>query len=199
MNFNEALKNRRSQYDLGKNSSISNQRVEEIIKECITYSPTAFHSQSSRAVVLFGNRHERFWGIVSDTLKAIVPPAAFSQTATKLAGFAAGCGTILYFEEMDTVSKLQKDFPLYSENFPIWSNQSSGMFQLAVWTALSAEGLGASLQHYNPLIDDAVHAEFSIPSSWKLLGQMPFGSINSQPKPLIYNDADARVLVQGGL
>ena len=30
------------------------------------------------------------------------------------------------------------------------------MLQLVVWTALEAEGLGATLQHYNPLIDDEV-------------------------------------------
>ena len=31
---------------------------------------------------------------------------------------------------------------------------AAGMLQLAVWTALAEKGLGASLQHYNPLIDD---------------------------------------------
>lgn len=38
------------------------------------------------------------------------------------------------------------------------------------------EGAGASLQHYNPLIDDAVAAEWKLPASWKLISQMPVGS-----------------------
>ena len=50
---------------------------------------------------------------------------------------------------------------------------SSQLF--VIWTALSAEGLGASLQHYNPLIDSAVKKEWGLPEKWRLLAQMPFG------------------------
>ena len=32
------------------------------------------------------------------------------------------------------------------------------MIQFAVWCALTAAGLGANLQHYNPAIDEAVPA-----------------------------------------
>ena len=70
---------------------------------------------------------------------------------------------------------MQEKFPLYRDNFPIWSLQSSGMLQFAIWTALELEGWGASLQHYNPVIDEAVRAEWKIPASWKLIAQMPFG------------------------
>ena len=66
-----------------------------------------------------------------------------------------------------------------ADNFPTWSNQASGMHQLVVWTALEAEGLGASLQHYNPLIDDEVKREWNILGNWKLIAQMPFGNLTS--------------------
>lgn len=36
------------------------------------------------------------------------------------------------------------------------------MHQLVVWTALETEGLGATLQHYNPIIDDEVKNEWNI-------------------------------------
>jgi predicted oxidoreductase (fatty acid repression mutant protein) len=49
------------------------------------------------------------------------------------------------------------------------------MFQYVVWTSLELEGFGASLQHYNPLIDDEVKKEWGIPDNWKLLSQMVFG------------------------
>ena len=70
--------------------------------------------------------------------------------------FKAGYGTVLFLEDEAVVKSLQEQFAAYAENFPIWSNQASGMHQLVVWAALEAEGLGASLQHYNPLIDDEV-------------------------------------------
>ncbi|KUI52630.1 Putative nitroreductase HBN1 [Cytospora mali] len=50
---------------------------------------------------------------------------------------------------------------------------SGGTF--AVWTSLEAEGLGANLQHYNPLIDAKVVSEWNIPQSWKLSAQLVFG------------------------
>ncbi|MCV2502899.1 MAG: nitroreductase family protein, partial [Neisseriaceae bacterium] len=63
--------------------------------------------------------------------------------------------------------------------FETFSNHSSGMAQLAVWTALAKEKIGASLQHYNPIIDDEVKDYWDIPEKWELVAQMPFGSIES--------------------
>lgn len=92
------------------------------------------------AVLPFGKRHKKLWLIVRETLQAIVLPEQFSSTDQKITSFADGHGTILFFEEMDMVAQLQKLFSLYADNFPIWSNQSSGMLQFAVWAAFSTEG-----------------------------------------------------------
>ena len=70
--------------------------------------------------------------------------------------FKSGYGTVLYFEDSEVVEGLQANFALYKDNFPTWSQQSSGMLQFAIWTALEIEGFGATLQHYNPLIDEEV-------------------------------------------
>jgi len=71
---------------------------------------------------------------------------------------------------------LQEQFALYADNFPVWSEHSTGIAQFAVWTALAEAGIGASLQHYNPLPDAAAAREWNIPASWKLRAQLPFGS-----------------------
>ena len=94
----------------------------------------------------------------------------------------AGAGTVLFFEDQDVVKSLQEQFPLYADAFPAFSEQSGGMAQFAVWTALAEHGIGASLQHYAPLVDEAVQKEWHVPKSWKLRAQMPFGS-NEQPFP----------------
>lgn len=49
------------------------------------------------------------------------------------------------------------------------------MLQFTIWTALSAEGLGANLQHYNPLIDAKIAEAWDLPSSWQLSAQLVFG------------------------
>lgn len=95
--------------------------------------------------------------------------------------FGSGYGTVLFFEDQNVIKGLQEQFALYKDNFPIWSEQSSGMLQLVVWTALESEGLGATLQHYNPLVDEEVKKEWNIPESWKLIAQMPFGHPVAEP------------------
>ena len=62
------------------------------------------------------------------------------------------------------------------------------MAQINVWIGLSDLGLGASLQHYNPIIDEKVKEEFDIPENWKLISQMPFGDIVSPPKEKEFKD-----------
>ncbi|NHC60685.1 nitroreductase family protein [Paenalcaligenes suwonensis] len=171
-----ALKNRRTQYALGKTLPLSQAEVTTLIQDAIRLSPSSFNSQSSRAVILFGKESEKFWEIVKAELRRIVPAEAFAPTEAKINSFAAGAGTVLFYEDQDTVRGLQEKFAAYAENFPIWSEQASGMAQLAVWTALADADIGASLQHYNPLPDDAAAKEWNLPASWKLRAQMPFGS-----------------------
>ncbi|WP_440221656.1 nitroreductase family protein [Dokdonella sp. MW10] len=172
----DAIKVRRSQYALGKALPQSRDAVTALIQEAVKHSPSSFNSQSSRAVILFGDESLAFWGLVEDALRAIVPADAFAATKQKLDGFAAGAGTVLFYEDQDVVTGLQGRFPLYADNFPVWSEQASGMAQFAVWTALANAGIGASLQHYNPLPDAAVAQRWNLPASWKLRAQMPFGS-----------------------
>ena len=197
MDFYSAMKTRRSHYGLAGTSPIADSRIEEILKDAVTYTPSAFHSQSSRVILLLGDRHKKLWSIVMETLRAVVAPEKFAPTEAKILSFSAGHGTVLYFEDMAVVADLQKNMPRYAENFALWSNQSAGMLQYAVWVALSQEGLGASLQHYNPLIDGAVEQEFNVPTGWKLLAQMPFGMPTGQPDPLAYKPIEERFRVEG--
>lgn len=182
MDYFEAYRSRRSYYAIGSGSPISDQRIEEIVKDAVAHVPSGMDSKSSRSVLLLGESHAKLWSIVMETLRKIVPEKDFSKTREKINSFAAGHGTVLYFEDQDVVEGLQKKFPLYADNFPGWSLQSSGMLQIVLWVALEAEGLGASLQHYNPLIDEEVKKVFDLPKSWKLLSQMPFGEILEEPE-----------------
>lgn len=174
-NFLEAVKERRSIYAISKESTVSDAQITEIVEQAVLHSPTSFNSQSSRAVVLLGEQHDKLWDITTETLRKIVPAEQFEGTAQKLAAFKAGYGSVLFFEDQAIVKNLQESFALYAENFPVWANQSSGILQFVVWTALTEAGLGASLQHYNPLIDEEVKEAWGIPQEWKLIAQMPFG------------------------
>jgi predicted oxidoreductase (fatty acid repression mutant protein) len=146
-------------------------------------------------VLLLGNHHDRLWDIVKDALRKLVPADKFGSTEEKINSFKAGYATVLFFEDMSVVEELQKQFTLYKDNFPVWSLQSSGMHQFVIWTALEEEGLGASLQHYNEVIEADVKKEWNIPDSWKLLAQMPFGKPTAAPGEKEFLPLEDRVKV----
>lgn len=173
--FYSAIENRRSYYGISSEAVVSNERIQEVINHAVKHTPSSFNSQSARVVVLTGENHTKLWNITTETLRKIVPAENFGSTQDKMNAFGSGYGTVLFFEDNTVIESLQKQFPLYAENFPVWSQQSNGMLQHVIWTSLELEGFGASLQHYNPLIDDEVKKEWSIPSGWKLIAQMPFG------------------------
>lgn len=174
--FLEAVAKRRSHYAIDKKEIVSPERIEEIIKSAVKNAPSAMNAQSSRVVVLLGEQHDKLWDIVHDTLKKIVPDMDFKRTAEKLASFKAGYGTVLFYEDTRIIRKQEEDFVLYKDNFVPWSYQANGMLQFIIWTALENEGLGASLQHYNPLIDKEVAEAFGVNKDYKLLGQLVFGN-----------------------
>ena len=179
MSFLGHIKQRRTIYAVGKSVALTPEQIESVIKEAVNHSPSAFNSQTSRIVTLFGESHLQFWNIVRETLRKIVPEAAFEGTNTKINSFAAGYGTVLFYEDQDVVKSLQEQFALYADNFPVWSEHSSAIAQFAVWTALSEQNIGASLQHYNPIVDAEIAEIFDIPANWKLRAQLVFGSIEA--------------------
>ena len=179
MSFLDHIKQRRTIYAVGKNVALTPEQIESVIKEAVNHSPSAFNSQTSRIVTLFGESHLQFWNVVRETLRKIVPEAAFEGTNAKINSFAAGYGTVLFYEDQDVVKSLQEQFALYADNFPVWSEHSSAIAQFAVWTALSEQNVGASLQHYNPIVDAEIAEIFDIPANWKLRAQLVFGSFEA--------------------
>lgn len=192
----ELLKKRRSIYNIGKEVPLKDEEMIELVKEAVKESPSSFNSQTSRAVILFGDEHLKLWTIVEKKLRNEVPDeTAFKATQAKLNSFRAGYGTVLFFEDQDIVKNLQEQFSLYADNFPIWSEQSSGIASMSVWAAFAENNIGASLQHYNPLIDEEVQKEWDLPTSWKLRAQMPFGSIEAPAGEKEYMEDEERFRV----
>ncbi|MFF2482851.1 nitroreductase family protein [Paenibacillus sp. NPDC058071] len=193
--FLEAVKKRRSYYGISKQSPLSDDQIVSLIQDAVKYTPASFNSQSARALVLLGQQHDQLWDLTKETLRKIVPAEHFGATEGKMDAFKSGYGTVLFFEDNAVIEGLQKQFADYAENFPKWSLQSSGMVQYVVWTLLESEGFGASLQHYNPLIDDQVKSKWGVPASWQLIAQLPFGKPTSEPGDKEFQPIEERVKV----
>lgn len=194
--FCEALEHRRTYYSIADQSLVSDEEIKRIVEYAVTHVPSAFNSQSTRVVVLLGDSNKKLWNIAKEALRKIVPKEAFVKTEEKIDhSLACGYGTVLFFEDQQVVKGLQEAYPLYQANFPGWSMQTSAMHQLAIWTMLEDVGFGASLQHYNPLIDDEVRREWQLPEHWHLIAEMPFGMPVAQPDGKACQPLEDRVKV----
>jgi uncharacterized protein len=182
--FLEAVANRRTYYALDKTSPIPDSKIKEIIETAVLNVPSSFNAQSARLVLLLGAEHDHLWnGIVLPTLLPFVKDNEESKKSTeaRVGGFAAARGTILFFEDPEPIDALAKAFTLYADKFPQWSEHTSAMHQFVIWTALEAEGLGANIQHYNPIVDDQIKEKWNIPKDWSLKAQIVFGGKLSGP------------------
>lgn len=193
--FLTAIADRRTFYGISKEAVVSDDRIKEVIEHTVKHTPSAFNSQSARVVLLLGEHHDKLWNVTKEALRKIVPADKFGSTEEKINSFKSGYGTVLFFEDNSVVESLQQKFAAYKDNFPIWSQQSSGMHQFAIWTALEIEGFGASLQHYTELIENDVKKEWNIPENWKLIAQMPFGKPTAQPGEKEFQPLEERIKI----
>ncbi|MEA5019354.1 MAG: nitroreductase family protein [Gordonibacter sp.] len=189
MDIVESLKKRRTYYNINDALSVSDEEVVALVKELTELVPDAFNMKSSRVVVALGNQNNALWDVIYDAFGGKV-------AREKIDGFSSGRGTVLFFIDDDTVRGMQDQFASYADNFPGWALQASGMLQISIWSGLRELGIGASLQHYNPVIDDAVHALFEVPASYRLVAQMPFGGIGEEPPAKEREDIERRVVVK---
>ena len=193
----QAFDERRSIYALGNELPVEPQAIVNMAERVLLHTPSAFNSQSSRLVVLFGAEHQRLWDIAEEKLRAAVGDGDFSGSKQKLDGFRAAAGTVLFYEDKNVTQSLQEQFALYADRFPVWAQQTSAMHQYAMWTELRTLNVGANLQHYNPLVDEDAAKAFSIPDSWELVAQMPFGNIVEPAGEKTYQPVSERMKVLG--
>lgn len=188
MSIVDSIAKRRTYYQLNKNLPVAQQDVVELVEKITELVPDAFNMKSARAVVVTGGQQDALWDAIYDAFDGKV-------SREKIDGFRAAYGTILYFYDTDVVKGLQEKFPLYAANFPVWAQQANGMLQFSIWSGLRDLGIGANLQHYNPVIDEKVKAMFGLPASWQLVAQMPFGGIVAEPDAKEKEDITKRVKV----
>lgn len=180
----EAMRLRRSYYAINNETLVSDETIVQMLEQVLLNVPSAFNAQSTRLVLLLRENHTALWNIVKDVLRQQVEIEKFARTEAKINGsFAAGYGTILFYEDREVVERQKAEMPLYADKCDEYSAQTSAMHQFSVWVLLRNMGFGASLQHYNPLIDDDVAQHWGINRKWRLMAQMPFGKPLAEPLP----------------
>lgn len=194
--FLQVVKNRRTIYALSKKSILPDAQIVQLIQQAVREAPSAFNVQSSRVVVLLGNQHDNYWnGIVPAALREAAGEKAVEASKQKLAGFQAGVGTILFFEDTNLIKGQQEAFRQYAAGFPVWSKHHTGMAQIYTWNLLEAEGYGANLQHYGNLTAPTLKKVYNLPESYELQAEMVFGYPEQPAGDKSYIPDDERVVV----
>lgn len=125
----------------------------------------------------------------------------------------------MFFESDNDLTALAQQHAVVAPFITEWSDTSSGMHQLAgtfspsqtlfskqstnpsetVWTALEAEGLGASLQHYHflPPFVEKIKEDYKLPADWKPKAQLVFGTPVGGPMDKTTKPVEDRVKVFG--
>ena len=197
-NFLEVIKKRRSYYELENREIIGDNDIIELVKDAVRYTPTAHNSQLTRVLLLFGDDHSAFWDMVMDAIRESVDADTdLSSSQAKIAGLKNGRGTVLFYNDNAVTRQLAQEMPLYKAEFERWGNHANAMLQFSVWNMLEEAGFGATLQHYNPIVDERAAKYFNISSDWELIAQMPFGVAADKLPPKEFIPIEKRVFVRG--
>jgi predicted oxidoreductase (fatty acid repression mutant protein) len=179
LSLSVAAEQRRSHRALEAKSPVPDRVVIELAHHAILHIPSAHNNQAARMTILFGDDHRKLWTIISKTLLNKIGPERFEgHTEQRMAAFSNSYGTILFWDDVAVANDMNEiSSSMHKEQIDEWVQQSQGMHQYYVWLALDALGLGANIQHYNPIIDEEVQQTWNVPSTWKLKGQMVFGMV----------------------
>ncbi|KAK5444388.1 putative nitroreductase [Exophiala xenobiotica] len=197
--FLEVVKGRRSIYTLSKETTIPDSKIEEIVKFAVTWAPSSYNVQSARAVVLLGAEHDKLWATVKKHMDQVpMDEGVKGYLAGRINGFSSSYGTVMWFEDQAALDALGEKNPMVVPLLTEFSDHSSGMHQFIAWAALEAEGLGASLQHFNfhPGIVADVKSTWGLPETWKLKSQLVFGKPTGHPQDKTFEPIEKRVFVK---
>ncbi|BEI83484.1 hypothetical protein CcaverHIS002_0400880 [Cutaneotrichosporon cavernicola] len=181
-----ALRARRSVYAIKPSSPISDSAIRELVEAAIHLAPTAYNSQTPRIALVFGDKHKRVWDAMWIENQKTFPDAEFEAAQRKKweNGFMSGYGSIVFFDDRKTLEEFIAKMPHRKVELTAWSKNGTGILQHTVWTALAAEGLGASLQHFPQIsttADAALRKVIDVPEEWECTAIMPFGEIVQHP------------------
>lgn len=191
------MEKRRTSYALGKNTDFSQEEIVTAIRDTIKNVPSAFNSQTTRAVVIFDEANKKFWQHIYDVQKDVLPEQMWEMMSGVMEGARDNAiGTVLFFEDRDAIEVM----PANDERKATYKEHNAAIAQYSVWLRLTEMDLGGSLQHlnvgYDQGFDKATREMFDLPDSFEMIAQMPFGSIEAPAGEKDHIDTNTQVQVK---
>lgn len=175
--FADLVHARRSIYEIGTNTDVTVDDVAATLRNITGRLPSAVNSQSTRLVIVTGEKNDAVWDMVHEDQKTALSPDMYEIFAPRFEQAKKGLGTVLMFESRDAVESMG----LSPDRNELYKENNHGIAAFGVWLALTELGLGASLQHFNIGYEQGYDAKIreylELPTDFEMLAQMPFGSI----------------------
>ena len=153
------------------------------LTEAVRLTPAAYNLPPWH-VVLVRERRAQLWAVVEAAMRASLEGDRLARNLDRLAGLRSGAGLLLVYEDATVQPRLRDAWRITDEQATAFVQQGLGMVQLALWLALTEEGLVASLQHWDWLVPDGFSALVGLPADrFALAVAIPFGAPDEAPRP----------------
>jgi predicted oxidoreductase (fatty acid repression mutant protein) len=163
--------------------------------EAIRLTPASYNLPPWR-VVLVHERREELWAEIERGFREHLSGERLARYLDRLEGFRGGVAVALVFVDQRVERTLREEkglAPPVAQSFVL---QAMGMVQLALWLALTAEGLVASLQHWDEFIGSCMARFAGLPEAdVRLVATMPFGYAAEEPRAIERATAEQICLV----
>ncbi|MFN8593845.1 MAG: nitroreductase family protein [Thermomicrobiales bacterium] len=154
----------------------------ERLLAAIRLTPASFNLPPWR-VVLVHDRREALWAEIAGGFHETLQGDQLERYLDRLTGFSGGVAVALVFVDSAIEKQLRDEKHLAPEVAASYVLQALGMVQMALWLAVTAEGMATSLQHWDNLVGPRL-ARFAglEPNRYRLIATMPIGCAAEEPK-----------------
>lgn len=153
------------------------------IAEAVRLTPAAYNLPPWH-VVLVHDVLPDFWQLVEQAFLERLEGDRLARYLDRLAGFRGGVAVALVYEDVAIRRELAAAWQITIEQAGAFAEQGLGMVQLALWLALTAEGLVASLQHWDWLLEEPLAGFIGLPTErYRLIATLPIGYADEEPRP----------------
>ncbi len=150
--------------------------------EAIRLTPAAYNLPPWR-VVLVHERREELWEEIAGGFREELEGERLGRYLDRLEGFREGVAVALIFEDRRVERALREEKGASPEIARSFVQQGLGMVQLALWLAITAEGLATSLQHWDELVGARVKRFAGLGmEDYTLVATMPIGYAGEEPR-----------------
>ena len=156
--------------------------MRERLMEAVRLTPAAYGLPPWR-VALVHERREALWAEVEEGFREALDGEQLERYLDRLRGFAPGVAVALVFADNGIERELREEKGASAEVAASFVQQALGMVQLALWLAVTAEGLATSLQHWDHLVGPRLARFAGLPETeFRLAATMPIGYADEEPR-----------------